>query len=189
MVHTIYIVKLLALYITGGVLLGDADLRRRAVRWLSLEWWDEPIVYQKLLLWTVFLETFGIGGTWGPLAAHFKPMTGGVTYWARPGTIRLPPWSKVVPFTKGDNRTVVDVVLYVACLASLLVAAASSGVQVDSLTTVCPEITGGLVDPVLTLIPAVLLSCAACGTRCCSWPPAVSSTGRRSSSSAWLARS
>jgi len=162
MVHTIYIVKLLVLYITGGVLL--ATLTSHVGGPLAVgQWWDEPIVYQKLLLWTVFLELFGVGGTWGPLAAHFKPMTGGVTYWARPGTIRLPPWSRVVPFTQGDRRTVFDVLLYVACLASLLYAAASGGVAVDSLTAVRPDATGGLVDPALMAVPAVLL--VLCGLR------------------------
>lgn len=162
MVHTIYIVKLLVLYIAGGVLL--ATLTSDVGGPLALtQWWDEPIVYQKLLLWTVFLELFGIGGTWGPLAAHFKPMTGGVTYWARPGTIKLPPWPRVVPFTKGDDRTVFDVLLYVACMASLLYAAVSGGVAVDSLTAARPDITGGMVEPVLMAIPAVLL--VLCGLR------------------------
>ena len=132
MVHTIYIVKLLVLYICGGILL--ATLTSDVGSPFAVDrWWDEPIVYQKLILWTVFLELFGLGGTWGPLAAHFKPMTGGVTYWARPGTIRLPPWPRVLPATSGDNRSVFDVLLYVACLVSLLYAAASGGVQVESL--------------------------------------------------------
>jgi len=162
MVHSIYIVKLLVLYVGGGVLL--ATLTSDVGGPFAVDrWWDEPIVYQKLIFWTVFLELFGLGGTWGPLAAHFKPMTGGVTYWARPGTIRLPPWPRVLPFTKGDNRSVFDVLLYVACLVSLLYAAASGGVQVDSLDAIRPETTGGLVDPVLAAIPAVLL--VLCGLR------------------------
>jgi hypothetical protein len=162
MVHTIYIVKLLVLYIGGGVLLATQTSHVGGPLAIG-QWWDEPIVYQKLLLWTVFLELFGLGGTWGPLAAHFKPMTGGVTYWARRGTIRLPPWPRVVPFTKGDNRSLFDVLLYAACLASLLYAAAAGGVQVDSLSAARPETTGGLVDPLLAGIPAVLL--VLCGLR------------------------
>ena len=75
----------------------------------------QPIVYQKAVLWTVPLETIGVAGSWGPLAGKVKPMTGGVRFWARPGTIRLRPY-KWVPFTAGDRRTWVDVVLYVALL-------------------------------------------------------------------------
>ena len=75
------------------------------------------IVYEKLILWTVLLETLGLAGSWGPLAGHFKPMTGGFRYWARPDTIRLPPWPDKVPFTRGDRRTVVDVALYLAIIA------------------------------------------------------------------------
>jgi hypothetical protein len=162
MVHSVYVVKLLVLYITGGVLL--ATLTSDVGGPLAYhQWWDEPIVYQKLVLWTVFLELFGLGGTWGPLAAHFKPMTGGATYWLRPDTIRMPPWPRVVPFTKGDNRSVFDVLLYAACLASMLYAATSGGVQVDSLDAVLPDSTGGLVDPVLMAVPAALL--VLCGLR------------------------
>ena len=31
----------------------------------------------------------------GPLAGKFKPMTGGILFWARTGTIRLRPWKRV----------------------------------------------------------------------------------------------
>ena len=57
----------------------------------------------------------GVAGSWGPLAGTFKPMTGGIRYWARPGTIRMPPWK--VPFTAGDRRTG-DVALYLALVAT-----------------------------------------------------------------------
>ena len=46
---------------------------------------DEPVVYQKLILWTVLLEVIGLAGTWGPLAGHFKPMTGGIGLLAAAG--------------------------------------------------------------------------------------------------------
>jgi hypothetical protein len=155
MVHTIYIVKLLVLYIAGGVAL--ATLTSDVGGPLDVaSWWDQPIVYQKLVLWTLFLELFGIGGTWGPLAAHFKPMTGGISYWARPDTIRLPPWPGKVPFTRGDNRSPFDVLLYLATLASFLYAASSGGVRTAGAGV-------DLVDPVLMAIPAVLL--VLCGLR------------------------
>ena len=56
--------------------------------WHVSEWWNQPIVYQKAVLWTVLLETIGVAGSWGPLAGKVKPMTGGILFWARPGTIR-----------------------------------------------------------------------------------------------------
>jgi hypothetical protein len=121
----IYIVKLLFFYALGGVLVAtltsDLDPLHPAA------WWDQPIVYQKLVLWTVLLESLGVAGSWGPLAGHFKPMTAGVRHYARPGTIRLPPWPDHVPFTKGDERTAGDVALYVALLASIVVALALPG--------------------------------------------------------------
>ena len=64
------------------------------------------------MLWTVLLETIGVAGSWGPLAGKIKPMTGGIRFWARPGTIRLRPW-RWVPFTAGNRRTRFDVVVYV----------------------------------------------------------------------------
>ncbi|KGN32382.1 membrane protein [Knoellia sinensis KCTC 19936] len=155
MVHTIYIVKLLVLYIGGGVAL--ATLTSDVGGMFDVgSWWNEPIVYQKLVLWTLFLELFGIGGTWGPLAAHFKPMTGGIAYWARPNTIRLPPWSSWIPFTKGDNRSVFDVVLYLVTLASFLFAAVSGGTTPEGFRHV-------MVDPRFMAVAALLL--VLCGLR------------------------
>ena len=46
--------------------------------WHVAEWWNQPIVYEKAVLWTVLLETVGVAGSWGPLAGKFKPMTGGI---------------------------------------------------------------------------------------------------------------
>jgi uncharacterized membrane protein YkgB len=149
MVHTIYLVKLALFYALGGVLVAT---------WTSglspLDiggWWDQPIVYQKLVLWTVLLETIGVAGSWGPLAGKTRPMTGGIRFWARPGTIRLRPWRRV-PLTAGDRRTFIDVVLYLALLVAVAVPLARPGVPNPAL----PGDTSGLVDPVL-VIPAIVL--------------------------------
>ena len=53
--------------------------------WHVAQWWNQPIVYEKAVLWTVLLETIGVAGSWGPLAGKFKPMTGGIRFWARTG--------------------------------------------------------------------------------------------------------
>ena len=104
----------------------------------------------------MLLEAIGVAGSWGPLAGKVKPMTGGILFWARPGTIRLRPW-KWVPFTAGDRRTWFDVALYLALLVSLAVPLLSPGVHSDSLSAALPDNTSGLVNPALLIAPIVLL--------------------------------
>ena len=147
MIPTTYVVKVLLLYVLAGTALVTWTSGAGPF-WNVAHWWDQPGVYQKLVLWTVFLEALGVAGSWGPIAGKFKPMTGGILFWARPGTIRLRPWKRV-PFTDGDRRTVVDVVLYLAFLASLLTAVAVP--------------TDGLVRPALLIAPITLY--VACGLR------------------------
>nr|MBA3840523.1 DUF3556 domain-containing protein [Thermoleophilaceae bacterium] len=53
-----------------------------------------------------------------PLTLRFLPPIGGILYWLRPGTVRLPPWPGKVPLTRGSRRTLVDVVLYAAVLGA-----------------------------------------------------------------------
>ncbi len=94
-------------------------------------WWSAPIVFEKLVLWSALFEVLGLGCGFGPLNLRFTPPLGSFLYWLRPGTIRLPPWPGRVPLTRGDRRTVLDVVLYAALLIALVVAllsdAASTG--------------------------------------------------------------
>ncbi|MEV0685185.1 DUF3556 domain-containing protein [Nocardia sp. NPDC050378] len=161
MIHTVYIAKLLVLYIFGGVLAATATSGVGPF-WDVGQWWNEPIVYQKLVLWTVLLEAIGLAGSWGPLAGKFKPMTGGILYWARPGSIRLRPWHRV-PFTDGDSRTLLDVVLYLGLLASLAVALVAPGRTTTSLLDALPDNTSGLIRPALLIAPIVLL--ILCGLR------------------------
>ncbi|HEV7855238.1 MAG TPA: DUF3556 domain-containing protein [Mycobacterium sp.] len=155
MIHTVYIAKLVLLYAFGGVVVATLTSGLPAF-WHVSEWWNQPIVYQKVILWTVLLEVIGIAGSWGPLAGKVKPMTGGILFWARPGTIRLRPW-KWMPFTTGDRRTWFDVALYVALLISVVVPLLSPGVHSDSLSRVMPENTSGLVSPALLITPIALL--------------------------------
>src|ERR1700676_3740604 len=119
MVHTIYIAKLVFFYALGAILV--ATMTSGLATLHVSQWWNQPIVYEKAVLWTVLLELIGVAGSWGPLAGKVKPMTGGILFWARPGTIRLRPW-KWVPFTGGDRRTWFDIGIYLALLVSLAVA-------------------------------------------------------------------
>ena len=147
MVHAIYIAKLVFFYALGGAFVATVTSGLPAF-WHVAEWWNQPIVYQKAVLWTVLLEAIGVAGSWGPLAGKVKPMTGGILFWLRSGTIRLRPW-KWVPFTDGDRRTWFDGILYFALLISVAVPLLSSGVHSDSLSQALPHNTSGLVDPTL----------------------------------------
>lgn len=90
-------------------------------------WYHEPIVYQKVVFYTMLFEIIGLGCGFGPLNNRFFPPMGSILYWLRPSTIRLPPWPNRIPLTRGDSRTPVDVVLYGALLVMLLVALFSDG--------------------------------------------------------------
>jgi hypothetical protein len=155
MIHTIYIVKLLVLYVCVGVSLA-VWTSGLGPAWDVSGWWDQPIIYEKAVIWTMLLEAIGIAGSWGPLAGKFKPMTGGILFWARPGTIRLRPWRRV-PLTNGDARTAVDVALYLGLLGTLLTAMVVHGHHSDSLSKVLPHNHSGLVRPGLLIAPMVLL--------------------------------
>ncbi|MGW6696505.1 DUF3556 domain-containing protein [Nocardia sp. NPDC055049] len=161
MIHTVYLAKVLVLYIIGGIAIATATSGTGPF-WDVAQWWNQPVVYQKLVLWTVLLEALGVAGSWGPLAGKFKPMTGGILYFARRGSIRLRPWYRV-PFTNGDSRTALDVVLYLGFLASLVIALVAPGRTTAALLEALPDNTSGLVRPVLLIAPIVLY--ILCGLR------------------------
>ena len=91
------------------------------------DWWHQPILYQKLMIWTILLEIVGLAATCGPLAFHFDPPIGGILYWWQNDTLRVPPYPNHVPFTKGSRRTPWDTGLYKAILASLVMLLFLSG--------------------------------------------------------------
>ncbi|HPX38036.1 MAG TPA: DUF3556 domain-containing protein [Mycobacterium sp.] len=112
--HLFYVVKILA-YI--GV-----------AAWINRgHSWTEPIVFQKVVLYTMLFEVVGFGCGFGPLNNRFFPPMGSALYWLRPNTIRLPPWPGRVPLTKGDNREPIDILLYAVLLVVLVIALFSSG--------------------------------------------------------------
>ena len=96
------------------------------------DWWTEPVVFQKLVVWTLLWEVLGIGSGSMPLTFRFSPPVGGFLYWLRPGTIRLPPWPDKVPLTEGTRRTAADVALYAGVLAASVYLLASDGPFLDA---------------------------------------------------------
>ena len=151
--HVIYIVKLVFFYALGGFLV--ASLTSGFNPFEVRSWWTEPVFYQKLILWTVLLEVLGVAGSWGPLAGHFKPFTGGWRTYSRIDTIREPPWPGKVPLTRGDRRGPVDVALYAAVIATLVVAMARHGVADSGIAGLGFE--GGRVWPAAMVVLGVLL--------------------------------
>lgn len=122
--------------------------------------WTEPIVFEKAVIWTMLWEVLGLGAGSLPLTLRFSPMVGGFLYWLRPGTTRLPPWPERVPGTRGTTRTWLDVSLYGALLAAMIVNLLSGGTHGSA------PWTGGEVaclDPVA--VGAMLVILAALGLR------------------------
>ncbi len=119
-------------------------------------WWSEPIVFQKVVLWSLLFEVLGLGCGFGPLTGKIAPPMGSPLYWLRPGTIRLAPWPNRIPFTGGDRRTVVDVVLYAALLASAVFALLSDGAgPVAALDTSIGLIPPERVVPVVVILAVI----------------------------------
>jgi len=118
------------------------------------DWWTQPIVYQKVIVFTLLFEVLGLGCGSGPLTGRFMPPIGGILYWLRPKTIRLPAWPDKVPFTRGDSRTVVDVGLYAIVLIGAVWALLAPGHG--------GSVTGagdvGVIDPVVVIPTIVALA-------------------------------
>ncbi|MFC9435263.1 DUF3556 domain-containing protein [Nocardia sp. NPDC057030] len=123
--HLFYVAKIV-LYVLGGWLI---VLATKGIDGFTAvdAWWSEPIVFQKVVLYTLLFEVVGLGCGFGPLNNRFFPPFGSILYWLRPKTIRLPPWPGRIPLTKGDTRSVLDVVLYAALLVLTVIALLSDG--------------------------------------------------------------
>src|SRR5580658_10346638 len=138
-VYLLYIVKL-AVYAGGGLLLISASTKGLGGIDDLGKWWTQPIVFEKAVVWTMLWEVLGLGAGSMPLTLRFSPMIGGVLYWLRPGTIRLPPWPERVPLTRGTTRTLLDVALYAGLLAAAVYLLLAD-------TTPAAGATAGRLDP------------------------------------------
>ena len=127
--HLFYVLKILA-YIAVAALFALATAGIDGLGNIG-QWWTEPIVFQKVVLYTMLFEVIGLGCGFGPLNNRFFPPTGSALYWLRPNTIRLPPWPNRVPLTRGDNREPIDILLNGALLVMLVVALFSDGTGPD----------------------------------------------------------
>lgn len=129
-VYLLYIVKLV-IFAVGGALVISATTPGLGGLGSISNWWTEPIVFQKVVVWTMLWEFLGLGAGSMPLTFRFLPPIGGVLYWLRPGTIRLPPFPNRIPFTRGSARTLLDVALYAGVLGSATYLLVSDGEPVS----------------------------------------------------------
>ncbi|UXA19461.1 DUF3556 domain-containing protein [Mycobacterium sp. SMC-4] len=152
--HLLYAVKI-GLYILGG--LAFALTTSGIDGWTNVAtWWSEPIVFQKVVLWSLLFEVLGLGCGFGPLTGKIAPPMGSPLYWLRPGTIRLAPWPDKIPFTGGDRRTVVDVALYAALLVSTVFALVADGADpIPQLDTAIGLIPAERIIPILVVLAVI----------------------------------
>ncbi|HKE98253.1 MAG TPA: DUF3556 domain-containing protein [Actinomycetes bacterium] len=152
-VYLLYIVKLVG-YVAGAVFFATLTPGLGSF-WSVASWWGEPVVYQKLVLWTLLFEVVGLGCGFGPLTLRFLPPLGAFLHWLRPGTIRLPPWPGKVPLTRGSRRTVVDVLLYAGVLAAAVWALLAPATRASGGTGALGLIEPVRVVPLLILLPLI----------------------------------
>jgi hypothetical protein len=116
-------------------------------------WWDEPILYQKLMIWTILMEILGLAATCGPMAFHFDPPIGGVLYWWQNDTLRVPPYPRYLKFTRGTRRTPWDTGLYKLIVFWLIMMMFLSGDPVDGM----PEGSAGMLPQWAVITYCVLI--------------------------------
>jgi hypothetical protein len=134
--YLFYVVKL-GLYVGGFLLVATTTRGIGGVGDFG-DWWSQPIVFQKAVVWTLLFEVLGLGCASGPLTARYVPPITAFLYWLRPSTTRLAPFHWM-PLTSGHRRSLVDVALYVTHLALLVRA------------LLAPEMTKAVVVPILVV--------------------------------------
>lgn len=106
-------------------------------------WWSSQQAFLKGMVWTMLFEGLGFGCGSGPLTGRYVPPFGGMLYFLRPGTTKLP--LVRVPWLGTHLRTVVDVALYAAIVALLTRA------------VLAPEVTAAHLWPIAVLVPLASL--------------------------------
>src|ERR1700687_4111573 len=89
--HLFYVVKILLCVLAPRLIVRTT----RGTDWFTnvASWSAEPIVFEKVVLYTMLFEVVGLGCGLGPLNNRFFPPMGSILYWLRARTIRLPPWT------------------------------------------------------------------------------------------------
>ncbi len=110
-----------------------------------LTWAFALVAFQKAIVWSIFYELVGLGCSMGPMNARYWPPIGGVLYFLRPGTTKLP-WFPGIPVLGGIKRSWLEVALFAAIQLLLLRALVS------------PDVTPEMLWPICVLIPLLGVS-------------------------------
>jgi hypothetical protein len=114
-------------------------------------WWLEPVAFEKAIVWSMLFEVLGLGCGSGPLTGRYVPPIGGVLYFARRGTTKLPLFPGA-PVIGGRTRGVLDVGLYLALVVlcvRALVAPVPGASELAPLVALVPVL--GVLDKTLFL--------------------------------------
>lgn len=116
-------------------------------------WWLSSQAFQKAILWSMLFEGLGIGAGSGPLTGRYVPPFGGVLYFLRPGTTKLPLFEGA-PIIGRSRRTWLDVLLY----------AANAGLVMAALVAPSPPrallVAIAVLVPILGVLDKTLFLCA-----------------------------
>jgi Transmembrane protein of unknown function (DUF3556) len=106
-----YLLKI-ALYVGGWVLFCGTSPSLGGLPTIAA-WWLHPVAFQKAIVWSMLFEVLGLGCGSGPLTGRYFPPVGGLLYFLRPGTTKLPLFPGA-PIIGKSTRGWLDVVLYAA---------------------------------------------------------------------------
>ncbi|MCA9770971.1 MAG: DUF3556 domain-containing protein, partial [Myxococcales bacterium] len=144
LIYTVYILKIALLYVGGWCFWVSFTPGLGAPGEIA-SWAFTAVAFKKAVLWTLAYEGLGLGCGSGPLTGRYIPPIGGVLYFLKPGTTKLP-FIEGPPIVGGSRRTRLDVVLYVLHYAFLVRA------------LMAPELTLGYLLPTVILLPILSLS-------------------------------
>lgn len=126
-VYAVYALKV-ALYVAGWVAFCGTSPGLGGLSSIA-SWWLQPVAFQKAIVWSLLFEVLGLGCGSGPLTGRYFPPLGGLLYFLRPGTTKLP-LAAGLPLLGGRTRSWLDVAMYagllVACVRALLAPAPGS---------------------------------------------------------------
>ena len=117
------------------------------------DWWLLPEAFEKAIVWSALFEILGLGCGSGPLTGRYMPPLGGILYFLRPGTTKLPLFEGT-PVIGGPRRSLLDVGAYAATLVLMVVALLSAHPGTAVLVPIAVAL------PILGVLDRTLFLCA-----------------------------